>query len=53
MESVTSWRKSRRWDVAVGAVWVSVTVDMGSLRLVKVRLRLFILETGAIQWLTA
>jgi hypothetical protein len=51
--SVTSWRKSRRTGVAVGAVWVSVAVDIGSLRLVKVRLGMFILEAGAIQRLTA
>src|ERR1700737_1658496 len=47
IESVTSCRKSRRVGVVGDGVWISVAEAIALLRVVEVRLRKFILETGA------
>jgi hypothetical protein len=49
IESVTSWRKSRRGGVSGEGVWISVAESIALLLFVEIRLRDFILETGTVQ----
>ena len=53
IESVTSWRKSRRTGTAGDVTGVSITDAMGSLRLLEIGLRRFVLETGTVKGFAA